>query len=116
MMKGLMKETALVEVCRGTDDYQNQMYDEYTVDHVCLQPTQDVVKTTTNTEVQLVSRLFVDGKRSQPALNWGKLLRHAHEIGGDMYVTIREVRYTVVNCGEYRNGWNILHHWEVGLR
>lgn len=116
MMKGLMKETALVEVCVGTDDYQNQMFQNYTVDHVCLQPTNGVVKTISNTEVQLTSRLFVDGKRSAPALEWAQLLRSAHEKGGDMYVTIRNIRYTVMDCGEYRNGRGILHHWEVGLR
>ena len=62
----ILRSTATVKVCNGTDMYQNQTYDEYTVKRVHLQPTERIVKSKTNTDQQLSSILFVDVRHSTP--------------------------------------------------
>ena len=112
----ILRSTATVKVCTGTDTYQNQVYGEqYTVNHVHLQPTYRIVKTKDNTDHQLDSTLFVDRRHSSPRLNWEKLLEKAHEKGGDMRVIVRNVEYTVVTVDELRDDTDRLHHWEIGL-
>ena len=111
----ILRSTATVKVCTGTDVYQNQTYTTYTVRNVHLQPCEKIVKTTTNTDLQLSSVLFVDARRSTPALDWRALLEQAHNKGGDMRVIVRGVEYTVQTCEGLRDDTDRLHHWEIGL-
>ena len=111
----ILRSTATVEVCTGIDMYQNQTTQTYTVDKVHLQPTHAIVKTKANTEMQLRSVLFVDGRNSSPKLDWNALFTAAHNIGGDMKVTIRNITYTVLSVDELRDDDDNFHHWEVGL-
>lgn len=112
----ILRSTALVKVCTWTDAYQNQVYgQQYTVQHVHLQPTERIVKTKDNTDHQLASVLFVDARHSTPALNWQGLLESAHKNGGDMRVIVRGVEYTVVTVDGLRDDTDRLHHWEIGL-
>jgi Phage protein Gp9. len=111
----ILRSTAEVKVCTGTDIYQNQSYATYTVNHVHIQPTSRIVKSTDNTDQQLNSILFVDVRHSSPALDWRALLQQAHDNGGDMRVTVRGIQYTVVSCDGLRDDTDNLHHWEVGL-
>ena len=110
----ILRSTATVNVSTGVDLYQNQTYDTYTVHRVHLQPSTDIRKDRTNTDQQLRAVLFVDAKLSTPQLDWGALLRSAHEAGGDMRVTVRGVEYTVLSVEELREASDQLHHWEVG--
>jgi hypothetical protein len=111
----ILRSTATVEVCKGTDLYQNQTYDVYTVERVHIQPTERIVKTETNTDQQLSAVLFVDARISKPALDWRALLEQAHNLGGDMRVTIRGVTYTVASADGLRDDTDRLHHWEIGM-
>jgi hypothetical protein len=111
----ILRSTATVEVCSGADLYQNQTYDEYTVERVHIQPTERIVKTETNTDQQLSAVLFVDARISKPALDWRALLEQAHNLGGDMRVTIRGVTYTVASADGLRDDTDRLHHWEIGM-
>lgn len=111
----ILRSVAEVRVCSGTDMYQNQAYDFYTVAHVHLQPTSQIRKTADNTDQQLTSILFVDARHSRPALDWRALLQSAHEHGGDMRVTVRGMEYTVLSVDELRDSGDNLHHWEIGL-
>lgn len=111
----ILKSTATVDVCSGVDMYQNQTYTTYTVKRVHLQPTNEMRKTQTDTEVLLRSILFVDARISTPQLDWCALLNTAHENSGDMRVTVRGVEYTVLSVDELRDDTDGLHHWEVGL-
>lgn len=111
----ILRSTATVKVCSGTDLYQNQEYTEYTVNHVHLQPTERIVKTKDNTDQQLSSVLFVDVRHSSPALNWAALLHDAHALGGDMRVVVRGIEYTVATADGLRDDTDRLHHWEIGL-
>ena len=112
----ILRSTATVKVCTGTDVYQNPVYGkQYTVNHVHLQPTDRIIKTKDNTDQQLTSTLFVDARHSSPALDWKALLSKAHEKSGDMRVIVRNVEYTVVTVDELRDDTDRLHHWEIGL-
>lgn len=111
----ILRSTATVKVCSGTDMYQNQTYDEYTVKRVHLQPTERIVKTGTNTDQQLSSVLFVDLRHSSPALNWAQLLKDAHDKGGDVRVIVRGFEYTVAMADLLRDDTDRPHHWEISM-
>lgn len=111
----ILRSTATVKVCSGTDIYQNQNYETYTVRNVHLQPTERIIKTKDNTDQQLQSILFVDVRHSTPALDWHALLQTAHDNAGDMRVSVRGVEYTVASCDGLRDDTDRLHHWEIGL-
>ena len=111
----ILRSTATVRVCTGTDLYQNQTYATYTVERVHLQPASRIVKSATNTDEQLTGLLFVDARHSSPALDWRGLLRQAHENGGDMRVSVRGVEYTVVVAEELFDDSDRFHHWEIGV-
>lgn len=111
----ILRSTATVKVCNGTDIYQNQTYTEYTVNKVHLQPTEKIIKTTDNTDRQLSSVLFVDVRHSSPTLDYAALLKQAHDLGGDVYVTVRGVEYTLMTADGLRDDTDRLHHWELGL-
>ena len=111
----ILRSTATVSVCSGTDVYQNQTYTTYTVKRVHLQPEERIVKSRTNTDQQLTGTLYVDARISSPSLDWRALLESAHNVGGDMRVTVRGVTYTVATADGLRDDTDQLHHWEIGL-
>ena len=111
----ILRSIATVDVCSGVDTYQAQTYTTYTVSKVHLQPTAQIRKTASNTDQQLRSILFVDARISTPQLDWTALLESAHALGGDVYVTVRGVRYTVMAVDELRDDTDLLHHWEISL-
>jgi hypothetical protein len=111
----ILKSTATVRVCSGVDRYQNPTYTEYTVKKVHLQPSNEIRKTQTNTEVVLRSILFVDARTSTPGLDWFALLEQAHALAGDMRVIVRGQEYTVLTVDALRDDTDNLHHYEVGL-
>ena len=111
----ILRSTATVKVCSGTDMYQKQTYTEYTVNKVHLQPTNEIRKTQDNTDIVLRSVLFVDAKTSTPSLDWCSLLQTAHSNRGDMRVIVRNDEYTVLTIDALRDDTDNLHHYEVGL-
>ena len=112
----IMRSTAQIKACVGVDRYQNPVYEDYTVTHVHIQPTNEIRKTPDNTDCTLRSILFVDGKHSTPALDWCGLFNAAHSIGGDVKVIVRGVEYTVFSVDELRDDTDCFHHWEIGLK
>ena len=111
----ILKSTATVKVCTGVDMYQKQTFEEYTVKRVHLQPTNEIRKTQSNTDIVLRSILFVDARISTPALDWLSMLHTAHNLQGDMKVIVRGEEYTVLSVDELRDDTDGIHHWEVGL-
>ena len=111
----IMQSTATVKACTGVDRYQHQVYQEYTVKKVHLQPTNEIRKAADNTEKTLRSILFVDRKHSAPTLDWWGLFNTAHSMGGDVKVTIRGQEYTIFSVDELRDDSDCFHHWEIGL-
>lgn len=111
----IMRSTATVKACTGHDRYQKPTYAEYTVKKVHLQPTNEIRKTTDNTDCTLRSILFAD-KVHSTALDWWNLFETAHSIGGDVKVIVRGQEYTVFTVDELRDDTDNFHHWEIGLR
>ena len=111
----ILRSTATVKVCSGTDMYQNQTYDTYTVNRVHLQPEERIIKGIDNTDQHLNGTLFVDLRHSTPALDWRALLQQAHDNGGDMRVIVRNIEYTVISADGLRDDTDRLHHWEIGV-
>lgn len=111
----ILRSTATVKVCSGVDRYQKQQYDTYTVQKVHLQPTNEIRKTVSNTDIVLRSILFVDAHTSTPFLDWYALLQTAHNNLGDMRVVVREQEFTVIGVDELRDDTDQLHHWEIAL-
>ena len=111
----IMRSTATVRACTGVDRYQNPTYQEYTVQRVHLQPTNDARKTADNTDCVLRSMLFVDARHSAPALDWWGLFNTAHGLSGDVKVTVRGQEYTVITVDALRDDADNFHHWEIGL-
>lgn len=112
----IMRSTATVKACKGLDRYQNQQFETYIVNGVHIQPTNEIRKTADNTDCTLSSILFVDRKHSTPRLDWWALFNRAHQIGGDVKVTVRDVEYTVFSVDELRDDTDQFHHYEIGLR
>lgn len=110
-----MRSTAAVKVCTGVDRYQNPTIENYTVKHVHLQTTNQIRKTESNTQMNLISILFVDARVSSPVLDWTGLFQSAEEAKGDIQVTVRGVTYTVLSVDELRDNEDRLHHWEISL-
>lgn len=112
----ILRSVAEVLVCTGTDDYQNQVYEErYIVYRVHLQPTAQIVKTATNTDQQLKATLFADCRASTPNINWADCLRRAHQRAGDVRVIVRGFEYTVAAADLLRDDTDAPHHWEISL-
>jgi hypothetical protein len=111
----IMRTTVTVRACTGTDRYENQVYAEYIVKHVHLQPTSAVRKTTSNTDHTLRSILFVDKRHSTPDLDWEALFANAHANNGDVRVIVRGVEYTVESVDALRDDTDCFHHYEIGL-
>ena len=111
----ILRSTATVKVCKSVDKYQKQSYNTFTVQRVHLQPTERIIKTDSNTDQRLKSVLFVDARRSSPALDWKALFQSAHEKGGDMRVIVRGIEYTVMDVDGLRDDTDRLHHWEIQL-
>jgi hypothetical protein len=112
----IMRSTATVKACTGLDRYQNQIYEEYTVNRVHIQPSNEIRKTAENTDCVLRSILFVDKRHSKPEIDWWGLFNAAHAIGGDVKVSVRGEEYTVFTVEELRDDTDNFHHWEIGLR
>lgn len=110
----ILRSTATVTACTGCDRYQKPTTAEYTVNRVHLQPTSEVIKSTDNTDRQLRSVLFADGRISTP-LDWESLFSSSHDNMGDLKVTVRNVTYTVVSVDALRDDQDRFHHWEIGL-
>ena len=111
----LLTQTAVVAACTGTDKWKEQTTVTHTVRHVHLQDSNAVRKTAANTEVVLRAILYVDARRSTPALDWRVLLRTAQATGGDVKVTIGNTTYTVETVDTLPDDHGRLHHFEVGM-
>ena len=118
----LLKDSAVIRVCTGTDSWQKPTFTETAVANVHLQNTNEVKKTKDNTEVVLRSILFIDGKRSLPALDYDALMRTSEANGQQMRVTVYGPSgdaygdYAVVVCDPVPDiPSSRVHHVELSL-
>lgn len=118
----MLHDTAIFRVVTGMDRYQNKQYRTIRVTHVHLQNDIDVVKGADNTEAQLKGVLFIDGRRSEPHLDYNALQEQSLKAGDTMRVQVFDASGNVT--GDYAvlivDGLpdvpaTRVHHWELGL-
>lgn len=111
-----------LQVCTGVDTWQRPSWTEHTVTKVHLQNTNEVRKSKENTEVVLRSILFIDGRLSQPSLDYDSLAEQSQKAG-------KPLRCVVYNSAGQKYGeYEVLtvdpvpdvpatrvHHIELGL-
>lgn len=118
----ILRDTLTLYVPQSYDRYQGGLTpDTYTVSHVHLQADNSTVKRADNTEVTLRGTLFIDARRSTPALNYDALQEAVQAAGGVMTCTVTDRRgkvsgtYTVLTVDGLPDDEDNLHHWEIGL-
>ncbi len=118
----MLHDTAIFHVVTGMDRWQEKNYTHYTVQHVHLQNDLDSIKGSDNTEVQLRGVLFVDTRRSTPALDFNALQEQSLAAGDTMRVTVTDASGAVAGDfavlvveGVPDVPATRIHHWELGL-
>lgn len=118
----LLHDSLTVKVCTGVDAWQKPTWQDYEVSNVHLQSTNEVRKTATNTEVVLRSILFVDAKRSAPALDYDALAAQSQAAGRTMRAIVRNAQGQQVGNYEVLVVDSVpdvpstrIHHYELGL-
>lgn len=118
----MLHDTVTFKVVKGMDRYQNKEYDEYTVNNVHLQSSNDVYKRANDTEVQLKGILFVDARRSTPVLDLYALQTESLLNGDTMRAIVNDASgaevgdYAVLVVDDIPNvPANTRHHWELSL-
>lgn len=118
----MLHDTAVFKVVTGMDRYQNKEYEEYTVNNVHLQSSNDVIKGADNTEVQLKGVLFIDARRSLPALDIYAMQNQSLEAGDTMRCVVYDASgaevgdYAVLIVDDLPNvPATTRHHWELSL-
>ena len=82
--RAMLADVATIKVCTGLDMWQKPTFQEYTVNNVHIQSTNEVKKTKENTEVVLRSVLFIDGRLSQPVLDYDTLAEQSQKAGAPL--------------------------------
>ena len=118
----MLHDTAIFKVCTGMDRYQNKTYDEYTVNNVHLQSSNDVYKRANDTEVQLKGLLFVDARKSTPIMDLYALQEESLLNGDTMRCIVKDASgsitgdYAVLVVDDFPDvPANRRHHWELSL-
>lgn len=118
----MLHDTAVFSVVTGMDRYQNKTYEEYTVNHVHIQASQNIIKKDQDTEVQLRAILFVDSKRSTPVLDLYEMQQESLAKGDTMRVKVysadgsEQGDYAVLIVDDLPDvPANRRHHWELSL-
>ncbi len=118
----MLHDTVTFRVVTGMDAYQAKTYEEHTVQHVHLQGSSDTIKGPNDTEVQLRAVLFVDARKSTPALDLDALQAASLAAGDTMRAVVTDASGKTV--GDYAVlivdslpdvPATSVHHWELGL-
>lgn len=80
----LLRDSMILKVCTGMDAWQNPTWQELIVTGVHVQNTNEIKKTTANTEVVLRSVIFVDPIRSKPSFDYEALCQQSLAAGKAM--------------------------------
>ncbi len=120
--RALLADIATIKVCTGLDMWQKPTFQEYTVNNVHIQSTNEVKKTKENTEVVLRSVLFIDGRLSQPVLDYDALAEQSQKAGAPLRCVVKNAAghtygdYEVITVDPLPNvPATRVHHIELGL-
>lgn len=118
----ILRDMVTIKVCTGVDAWQKPSWQKTLVKNVHLQNTNEVRKTANNTEVVLRSILFIDARRSVPALDYDALAMQSEAAGRPMRAVVMDFKGRKI--GDYEvlvvdMGPNVpsttTHHVELGL-
>lgn len=118
----LLKDSAVLKIQTGLDDWQNPTFREIKIKKVHLQNTTSVTKSKDNTEILSTSILFIDCKISRPKLDYEALQNESEKNGGHMRVVVYNANGVMI--GDYAvisvdQGLDVpairYHHTELGL-
>ena len=118
----MLHDSVTFRVVTGMDRYQNKTYTDYQVNNVHLQSSNQTIKSTDNTEVQLKGILFVDARKSTPILDLYQMQKESLANGDTMRAIVYD--YAGNESGDY--AVMIIddlpdvpatrrHHWELSL-
>ena len=119
--RSILRDTLELYVPTGIDRYQNPVVKTYTVENVHIQSDNRTHKTADNTEVSLTGIIYIDARRSEPALDYWELQRQAHAAGGVMTCKVTgraggvSGPYTILVVDGLPDDEDNLHHWEIGV-
>jgi len=114
--KRIMTHSATLKAVSATDRWGSPTYVEYELGKVHIQPTHEIIKSSTDKNVNLKSVLFYDPKISTPAsLDWGALQKASDTANGQMKVVFMGNEYTVWSIDFLPDDEGRLHHIEVML-
>ena len=120
--KSLLGDLAIIKVCTGVDAWQNAEWQTYAVKNVHIQNTNEVKKTKDNTEVVLRSLLFIDGRLSQPVLDYDALAEQSQMAGNPLRCEVYNAKgqkygdYEVLTVDPVPDVPAVrVHHIELGL-
>lgn len=118
----LLKYTAEISVCTGIDKWQNPTWEVHTIGRVHLQATNEVKRTRDNVEVVLRSILWIDGRRSQPSMDWYALQKLSEDNGREMQMQVLTVKGDIIGTFTVKTVDALpdypsdrIHHWELGV-
>lgn len=117
----MLKDSAVFHVPVDVDKYQKPIYQDFPVDHVHIQPTNEIRASALNEEYVLRAILFVDGRKSHPVYDYLSLMAAAEAVGAQITVTVTNAQgysyeYTVAAIDALPDvPATRVHHTEIGL-
>ncbi|MHB1152094.1 MAG: putative minor capsid protein [Eubacteriales bacterium] len=112
----ILKHSAILKKCTGTDAWEKPTYADYTLSRVCIQPSNKTVKSKDNTDITLSGLMFYDCRLSSPRnLDLKALKNQADAAGGDMLLVFGSETFTVETVETLYDDVGSYHHTEVGL-
>lgn len=118
----LLRDMVNIKVCIGMDSWQKLAWEEHIVKNVHIQNTNEIRKTSNNTEVLLRSILFIDTRRSLPQLDYEALLQQSLENGHSLRAIVYNAQGNQLGDFEVLTVDPVpdvpsdkIHHIELGL-
>ncbi|MBQ1571747.1 MAG: hypothetical protein IIZ78_11520 [Clostridiales bacterium] len=117
----MLKDKAILHVPVSMDEYQKPVCQDFEINHVHIQNSNQIKQTSQNEQVVLRAILFVDGRKSTPHYDYMSLMAAAEAVGTPMTATVIEASG---NRAEYTVDYvdavpdvpaNRTHHIEIGL-
>lgn len=123
MPRRILTDTLTLNVPAAFDGYQapTGAVTTYSVKCVHYQGDNTTKLTTGNREVTLRGIIFIDGRYSQPVLNYEALQESVQAAGGVMTASITGKRggtigpFNVLTVDGLPDDEGNLHHWEIGV-
>lgn len=113
--KRIMTHSATLRAVTETDRWGKATYAEHDLVRIHVQPVHEVVKNSSDKNVNLNAVLFYDPRVSSPSVDWQALQSASDLANGQMKVDYNGKEYTVWSIDLLPDDEGRLHHVEVSL-